>query len=154
MSRQAPGRREDYLRQLTLTTRWDDNDLYGHLNNAVHYRLFDTAVNGFLITECGFSPSSSDIIGVVAESGCRYFSELQFPAPVIAGLRVGYLGKSSVRYEIGLFTANSTQAAAEGFFVHVFVDRTDRRPRKLPDSLRTGLTALRFEDPSRLDQSD
>ena len=154
MSRQAPGYRTDYLREVTLSTRWDDNDLYGHMNNAVHYRLFDTAVNGFLIAECGFSPHTSDIIGIVAESGCRYFAELQFPDPVIAGLRVGHLGRSSVRYEIALFAKDSLQAAAEGYFVHVFVDRLDRRPRTLPDALRAKLATLMRDRHSIPDERD
>lgn len=152
MSREPPGRREDYRHEVVLTTRWDDNDLYGHLNNAVHYRLFDTAVNGFLITECGFAPATAEIVGLVAESGCRYFSELQFPASVIARLRVGRLGKSSVRYEIGLFAEGAAFAAAEGFFVHVFVDRIDHRPRVLPEELRSGLSRLLCEP--RLSQKD
>ena len=142
MSKDLPGQRGDYAREVLLTTRWDDNDLYGHLNNAVHYRLFDTAVNGLLIRDCGFDPVHSELIGVVAESGCRYFSELQFPHPVIAGVRVGRLGNSSVRYEIGLFAEDALHAAAEGYFVHVFVDRSDRRPRPLPAAFRAGLSAL------------
>lgn len=143
MSRALLGRRADYRYETVLTTRWDDNDLYGHMNNAVHYRLFDTAVNAYLISHCDFVPSKSDMIGLVAESGCRYHSELQFPQPIIAALRVGRLGTSSVRYEIGLFSGSSDVAAAEGFFVHVFVDRTDRRPQPLSDSLRQGLAALK-----------
>lgn len=142
MSRAIPGRRADYRYETVLTTRWDDNDLYGHMNNAVHYRLFDTAVNAYLISHCDFFPSKSDMIGLVAESGCRYHSELQFPAPIIAALRVGRLGTSSVRYEVGLFSESANVAAAEGFFVHVFVDRTDRRPRPLSDELRQGLASL------------
>lgn len=142
MSRQARGHRKDYVREVTLNTRWDDNDLYGHMNNSVHYRLFDTAVNGFLISDCGFSPRTSEIIGIVAESGCRYFEELQFPSPVVAGLRVAHLGRSSVRYEIALFSDGAMQPAAEGFFVHVFVDRVSRRPLVLPNDLRVGLATL------------
>lgn len=154
MSRQPPSHRSDYLREIPLGTRWDDNDIYGHMNNTVHYRLFDTAVNGFLIAECGFCPRSSDIIGIVAESGCRYFAELHFPGTVIAGLRVGHLGRTSVRYEIALFADDALQAAAEGFFVHVFVDRFDRRPRSLPESLRASLAKLTRGGPAKRAQTN
>jgi acyl-CoA thioester hydrolase len=142
MSKSRRTLRSEYRREVVLATRWDDNDVFGHLNNTVHYRLFDTVVNGFLIVDCGFDPLTSEVIGLVVESGCCYFSELRFPHAVIAGLRVDHVGNSSVRYEIGLFDGGALEAAAQGYFVHVFVDRLSRRPRPLPPWLRDGLSAL------------
>lgn len=144
MPKVTPGHRSNYVTEVVLATRWDDNDIYGHLNNTVHYRLFDTAVNGFLIASVGFDPLNSEVIGVVAESGCRYYAELRFPQTIFAGLRVARIGTTSVRYEIGLFTDDTAQAAAEGYFVHVFVNRETRRPQSLPDWLRSGVQSIRI----------
>jgi acyl-CoA thioester hydrolase len=119
-----------------------DNDIYGHMNNVVHYSLFDTAVNGWLIEEGVLDIASGDQIGLVVETGCRYFSEMAFPDVVSAGLRVARLGTSSVRYEVGLFRNDEAQAAAEGFFVHVYVDRQSRQPKPLNDRLRTALETI------------
>jgi len=124
-----------------LTTRWMDNDAYGHLNNVIYYSLFDTAVNAWLIEQGLLDPESSAQIGLVVESGCRFYAELGFPRPIEAGLRIARIGKSSVRYEIGLFSAGADQAAAEGFVVHVFVDRASRRPAPLTAEMR-----LRFAE--------
>ncbi len=142
------GRRADYRIFRTLTTRWSDNDVYGHMNNVVHYALFDTAVNGWLIEKQVLDPLNGANIGLVVETGCRYFAELAFPDAVTAGIRVARLGTSSVRYEVGLFRGETDEPAAEGHFVHVYVDRLTRRPAPLADDLRTLLqTALAEEEP-------
>lgn len=140
--RPPPGTRAHYRDFVPLHTRWSDNDVYGHLNNVVHYALFDTAVNGWLIRQSGLALSGTGPIGLVAESGCRYYSEIVFPDLVTAGLRVAHLGRSSVRYEIGLFRNDDHAAAAEGFFVHVYVDRQTRRPEAMPDDFRSTLARL------------
>jgi len=119
-----------------------DNDIYGHMNNVVHYSLFDTAVNAWLIENGVLDIHSGAQIGLVVETGCRYFSELAFPDVVTAGIRVGRLGSSSVRYEIGLFRNDEPTAAAEGFFVHVYVDRTSRKPKALAPALSAALEAI------------
>lgn len=142
MSRPLPSTRADYRAFRTLTTRWMDNDIYGHMNNVVHYSLFDSAVNGWLIEEGVLDIAAGSQIGLVVETGCRYFSEMAFPDLVTAGLRVARLGTSSVRYEVGLFRNDETQAAAEGFFVHVYVDRDSRRPKPLSDGLRAALETI------------
>lgn len=119
-----------------------DNDIYGHMNNVVHYSLFDTAVNGWLIEKDVLDIHAGDQIGLVVETGCRYFSELAFPDVVTAGIVVTKLGTSSVRYEVGLFRNDEQLAAAEGFFVHVYVDRAAKRPCPLADGLRAALKAI------------
>jgi acyl-CoA thioester hydrolase len=124
-----------------------DNDIYGHMNNVVHYALFDTAVNSWLIEKGVLDIHAGDQIGLVVETGCRYFSELAFPDVVTAGIVVTKLGVSSVRYEVGLFRNDEQRAAAEGFFVHVYVDRATRRPRALGDGLREALKRIEA-DPS------
>jgi len=116
-----------------------DNDVYGHLNNVVHYSFFDTAVSGWLLEQGLIHPHKGDQIGLVVETGCRYFAEISFPDTVTAGIRVAKLGTSSVRYEIGLFRNDEQDAAAEGFFVHVYVDRATRRPKSLNERLRNAL---------------
>jgi acyl-CoA thioester hydrolase len=119
-----------------------DNDIYGHMNNVVHYSLFDTAVNGWLIGQGALDIHGGDQIGLVVETGCRYFSEMAFPDMVTAGLRVARLGSSSVRYEVGLFRNDDETAAAEGFFVHVYVERATRRPKELNAKLRGALETI------------
>lgn len=119
-----------------------DNDVYGHMNNVVHYSLFDTAVNGWLIENGALDIHAGGQIGLVVETGCRYFAEMAFPDVVTAGLRVARLGTSSVRYEVGLFRNDENEAAAEGFFVHVYVDRQTRRPKPLEASLRAVLESI------------
>lgn len=118
-----------------------DNDAYGHMNNVVHYSLFDTAVNGWLI-ENGVLDIHGAQIGLVVETGCKYFAEMAFPDTIHAGIRVAKLGNSSVRYEIGLFRNDETEAAAEGFFVHVYVDAATRRPAPLNPALRAKLESI------------
>lgn len=119
-----------------------DNDVYGHVNNVVYYSWFDTAVNAHLIEHGALDIRRGDTIGLVVQTQCDYFSELEFPQTVEAGLRVTRIGTSSVRYEVGLFAQGSPVAAAQGHFVHVYVDRRTRRPRALPDKLRAVLEAL------------
>jgi acyl-CoA thioester hydrolase len=142
MSAAAPERRADYPHFLSIPTRWMDNDIYGHMNNVVHYSLFDTAVNGWLIEEGVLDIAGGDQIGLVVETGCRYFAEMAFPDVGQAGVRVARQGTSSVRYEVGLFRNDETRAAAEGFFVHVYVDRETRKPKPLNGRLRAALEAI------------
>jgi acyl-CoA thioester hydrolase len=137
--RSTPSHRGQYRVFRTITTRWMDNDVYGHLNNVVHYSLFDTAVSGWLLERGLIHPHRGDQIGLVVETGCRYFAELSFPDVITAGIRVSKLGTSSVRYEVGLFGGDNEAAAAEGFFVHVYVDRATRRPAPLHGRLRNTL---------------
>lgn len=140
--RRVPSRRADYVFFREMATRWMDNDVYGHINNVVHYSLFDTAVNTWLIERGLLDPKKSSQIGLVAETGCRYCSEMSYPDIIVAGLRVGRIGTSSVRYEIGLFRNNDDVAAAEGFFVHVYVNSTTRRPEPIAAPLRAALETL------------
>jgi acyl-CoA thioester hydrolase len=132
----------DYPVFRRITTRWMDNDMYGHMNNVVHYSLFDTAVNGWLIDKGLLDPATSTSFGLVVETGCKYFAEMKFPDLIHAGLRVGHLGNSSVRFEIGLFCNDETLAAAEGFFIHVYVDRETRRPTLIDTPRRKALKSL------------
>jgi acyl-CoA thioester hydrolase len=140
--RRSFGTRADYRAFRTIQTRWMDNDVYGHMNNVVHYSLFDTAVNGWLIEKGVLDLHGGDQIGLVVETGCRYRAELAFPDVVTAGLRVGRLGSSSVRYEVGLFRNEDQEAAAEGYFIHVYVDRMSRRPKPLNRALREALEGI------------
>ncbi len=129
-----------------LSTRWMDNDIYGHLNNVVYYSLFDTAVNRYLIEAGALDIHGGEVIGLVVETHCNFFGSLAFPQRIDAGLRVTQQGRSSVRYEIGLFAADAELCAARGHFVHVYVDRETRRPvQALPD---TYLQALRKLNPT------
>jgi acyl-CoA thioester hydrolase len=137
--RAAADHRGGYRHFQRITTRWMDNDAYGHVNNVVYYSWFDTVVNGYLVQQGVLDIGAGDVIGLVVETQCRYFSELAFPQPVDLGLRVGRLGRSSVRYEIGVFAAGEPTASAQGHFVHVYVDRTTRRPTALPAPLRAVL---------------
>lgn len=134
--------RAAYRRFRALPTRWADNDIYGHINNAAYYGFFDTAVNCFLIEEAGLDVHAGAVIGLVVETGCNYFAPLAFPETVEAGVRVARLGNSSVSYEIGLFKQGEDQPAAQGHFVHVYVDRDTRRPVRLPDGMRAALEAI------------
>ncbi len=143
--RQGPGRRADYRAFTEITTRWSDNDLYGHMNNVVHYALFDTAVNRWLIDNGVLDIHGGAQIGLVVETGCRYHGEIAYPDVVTAGLRVSRIGTSSVRYELGLFRNDSDEAAAEGFFVHVYVDRETRKPSPLNAPLRAALEGVLVE---------
>jgi len=135
LDRPQPLPRSAYRRFVPLTTRWLDNDAYGHINNVVYYALFDTAVNGVLIEAGAIDIAAGAVIGYVVETRCNYFAPLAFPQPLEAGIRVGRIGGSSVRYEIGIFAAGAAETAARGHFIHVYVDRATERPVALPDSL-------------------
>jgi acyl-CoA thioester hydrolase len=143
--RATPTVRSRYPRVQPITTRWMDNDVYGHVNNVVHYSFFDTAVNRFLIESGVLDIHAGEVIGLVVETRCSYFTSIAFPQTVAAGLRVEHLGRSSVRYEIGLFADDEPMAAAVGHFVHVYVDRTTRRPVPLPEALKAALAPLHSE---------
>jgi acyl-CoA thioester hydrolase len=134
---------ESYPHTLPIPTRWMDNDIYGHVNNVVYYSYFDTVINRWLIHEGGLDIHDGDVIGLCAESHCTFHGPLAFPEVVQAGLKVGHLGRSSVRYEIGLFGEDANTPAATGWFVHVFVDRDTRRSTKqMPEKLRDALERL------------
>jgi acyl-CoA thioester hydrolase len=143
--------RADYVAWRTITTRWRDDDAYGHLNNATYYELFDTAVNAYLYEATGVDVRRLPQIGVVAETSCRYFRELGFPEPIETGLVVDKVGTSSVVYRIGLFQGRSDEAAAEGRFVHVYVDNADQaRPATpMPDLIRAAVEPLRMAEEPR-----
>lgn len=134
--------RAGYPHLFDLATRWADNDIYGHVNNAVYYFWFDTAVNRYLIDNGVLDPAGSPIFGVVVETGCKYARSVSFPEPVQIGLRVAKIGNSSVRYELAVFTAGVEAPAATGHFVQVYVDRESRRPVPVPDRVRAALRAL------------
>ncbi|TFZ00451.1 acyl-CoA thioesterase [Ramlibacter henchirensis] len=140
--RPQPEPRSAYKVFRTISTRWMDNDVYGHVNNVVYYSWFDTAVNAHLIERGALDIEGGGAIGLVIETQCNYFAPLAFPQTVEAGLRVARLGGSSVRYEVGLFAAGQPSTAAKGHFVHVYVDRATRRPVPLPDRLRSVLEEL------------
>src|ERR1700722_3741202 len=142
MSRPVPTKRADYPHFLSINTRWSDNDLYGHVNNVVYYSYFDTVVNEYLIRHGALDLEAGKTIGLVVETHCSYFASLAFPERIDAGLRVTRLGTSSVRYEVGIFGEGSTEAAAQGDFVHVYVDRETRRPGPVPEVLVAALKPL------------
>ena len=141
-ARQSPDQREDYRYFMTITTRWMDNDVYGHINNVQYYSYFDTAVNRYLIDRGVLDIHHGDVIGLVVETHCNFFSSAAFPQDIEAGIRVAHLGRSSVRYEVGLFVGDRDQAIAQGHFVHVYVDRASEKPVNIPDSLRSVLSKL------------
>lgn len=135
-------KREAFAVFRPITTRWMDNDVYGHVNNVHYYSFFDSAVNGWLVEQGLLDMRTSPVIGLVVETGCTYFSSLAFPDLIEAGIRVTKLGRSSVRYEIGIFRAGESEAAAQGHFVHVYVDRETQRPVEIPASTRRALSGL------------
>ena len=134
--------RDHYRAWRRIATRWADNDAYGHVNNVVYYGWFDTAVNAWLIETGLLDIAGGDPLGLVVETGCRYAAPLVFPQAVDIGLAVESIGKSSVRYSLGVFAEGSSEAAAEGFFVHVYVDRAQRKPVPLPPSWRSMLETI------------
>ena len=137
----APMLRDAYRSFLAIPTRWIDNDVYGHVNNVVYYAYFDTIVNAHLVRS-GLDIRDSPQIGVVVETACRFHTPIAFPDAVHAGLRVAAIGRSSVRYEIGIFRGDDREAAATGRFVHVWVDRSTRRPVAIPARIRAALERL------------
>ena len=136
------GRRVDYKHFMPLQTRWMDNDLYGHVNNVVYYSYFDTLLNRYLIDHGGLDIQQGQIIGIAVETLCRFHKSFAYPETIDGGLRIGKLGTSSVRYEIGLFAQGEDLARAEGHFVHVFVDRPTQRPTPIPDRIRAALARI------------
>lgn len=139
-----PDTRDHYAHCSPISTRWGDNDIYGHVNNVQYYSFFDTVVNRYLIAAGALDIHAGAVIGLVVETHCNYFAPLAFPQDVEAGIRVAHVGRSSVRYEIGLFAPGEAVAAAMGHFVHVYVDRASRRPVALPAALLQALAPLRI----------
>jgi acyl-CoA thioester hydrolase len=140
--KKTPGARAAYRVFLPVQTRWDDNDLYGHVNNVRYYAFFDSVINRHLIEHGALDLAQSAVIGLCVDSQCSFFAPVAFPQALEAGLRVAHLGRSSVRYEVGIFLAGAPAACAEGHFVHVYVDRASRRPVELPPPLRQVLEPL------------
>ena len=128
-----------------MNTRWNDNDIYGHLNNVIYYELFDTAVNKWLIKNNLIDIKSGNNIGLIVQSGCNYFSSFRYPEDIDAGIRITKIGNSSVRYEVGLFKQNDDLASADGFFIHVFVDRDSNKPIKLDYEFKKKLDSIYVE---------
>ncbi|MEQ8279034.1 MAG: thioesterase family protein [Deltaproteobacteria bacterium] len=141
--------RDSYRWFTTVATRWADNDVYGHVNNVVYYAFFDTAVNRYLIEEGVLDIHEGDSIGLVVETSCRYHEPVAFPESVDVGVRVTRIGNSSVHYEVGVFRAGADTAAADGRFIHVYVDRVTRRPKPLGASMRECLERVLVLDPAR-----
>jgi acyl-CoA thioester hydrolase len=142
MDRAPPPTRADYPVLYDIPTRWLDNDIYGHVNNVNYYSYFDTAIANFLMGEGGLDPWRDEVVGFCVESACRFRRGIRFPDRVSAGLRVTKLGRSSVRYEIGIFRGDEDAAAADGHFVHVFVERAEERAAPIPPAIRAALARL------------
>lgn len=142
MSNRQNEYRENYISFSNITTRWSDNDIYGHVNNVTYYAYFDTAANNYLIEKAGLDIESSSIIGLVVNSGCNYNSAIAYPDKIDAGLRVDKLGNSSVQYGIAIFKSGKNEAAAHGHFVHVFVDRETNKSVPIPEKMRIALQAI------------
>lgn len=140
----APVETRDRYRYFTpLQTRWADNDVYGHVNNVTYYAYFDTVINCYLIEKGGLDIAAGDVVGFAVETMCRFFKPVAYPDALEAGLRVGKLGNSSVRYEVGIFRKGEKDAAAAGHFIHVFVDRRDNRPTPVPPRIRGALEKIK-----------
>ena len=142
MPEQPKHLRRDYKHFQPITTRWHDNDIYGHVNNVVYYGFFDTAVNNYLIQQGGLDIQNGDIVGFVVSSACDYFASIAYPDLIEVGVRVAKLGNSSVQYELAIFREGEQEASAAGRFVHVFVERASNRPTPIPSRLRAALEAL------------
>ena len=140
--RQNPTNRSDYNYFSKMKTRWNDNDIYGHLNNVLYYELFDTAVNKWLIKNNLIDIKKGNNIGLIVQSGCNYFSSFEYPEDIDAGIRVTKIGNSSVRYEVGLFKSNDDLASADGFFIHVYVDRVSNKPINLDYEFKKKLDSI------------
>ena len=143
MSKENIETRDRYPHFLSIQTRWSDNDIYGHVNNVTYYSYFDTVVNCFLIDQGGLDIETDSVIGVAVETMCKFNKPLAYPEVLEVGLRVGKLGNSSVRYEIGIFQEGAAEAAAMGHFVHVFVDRATGKPAPIPDAIRSALEQIK-----------
>jgi acyl-CoA thioester hydrolase len=142
VSREEPARRSEFKHWRRMSTRWADNDAYGHVNNTVFYEWFDSAVNAWMVERGMLDITNGDPIGLVVETRCSYFAPLAFPQDVEVGLAVLNLGRSSIRYRIGIFADREESAAAQGEFVHVVVDRANRHPVEIPASWRRALEAI------------
>ncbi len=142
----GPESRTNYRHFFKIPTRWMDNDVYHHVNNVVYYSFFDTVINEYLMHEGGLDYEHGDIVGLAIETGCAFHKPIQFPQVVDAGLRVGKLGNSSVRYEVGLFIEGDEDCAANGHFVHVFVERDETKPTPIPPKLRACMERLLIDD--------
>lgn len=142
MARAQAAMRDQYPWFTAITTRWSDNDVYGHVNNVVYYSYFDSVANRYLIDEGGLDIHGGETVGLVVNSGCDYFTPVAYPEPLQGGLRVDRLGSSSVQYGIGIFRKGSNEACANGTFTHVFVDRRSNRPMPIPGPMRKALTAI------------
>ncbi len=134
--------RADYFFFLDIPTRWKDNDIYGHVNNVVYYSYFDTVIAHYLVHQGELDPHTGPVVGFAVETHCNFYRPLSFPDVLEVGLRVAYIGNSSVRYEIGIFCQPEIEPAATGYFVHVFVDRQSRQSASVPSSIRTALEKL------------
>ncbi len=147
MSKPPPATRTQFRAWFPIITRWADNDVYGHVNNVLYYSWFDSAVNRFLIERGTLDIASSPFIGLVVETGCRFHSSISYPDSVTIGLCISHIGTSSVRYEAAAFREASTVASAEGFLVHVYVDRRTMRPAPIPADARAAMHAIHGEQP-------
>ncbi len=142
MATQVNITRLDYKAFYPVTTRWMDNDIYGHVNNIVYYAYFDTAANTFLINHCGLDIQQGELIALVVSSSCEYLSPVAFPDKIEVGIRIDNLGNSSVQYGLAIFKQGEDMACAFGSFIHVFVDRVSRRPKRIPDAMRKNMLKL------------
>lgn len=142
-ARKQPETRTRYRHFQIIPTRWKDNDVYGHVNNVEYYSYFDTIINRYLIDAGGLNPHVDTVVGIAVETMCRFQRSFSYPEDVDAGLRVGHLGNSSVRYEVGLFGRGEDEARAQGHFVHVFVDRASNKPAQIPPRIRAALEKIR-----------
>jgi acyl-CoA thioester hydrolase len=145
MAKQVDITREDYQVFYPVTTRWNDNDVYGHVNNVTYYSYFDTAANTFLINQCGLDIHQGQIVGLVVSSGCDYLEPVEFPEKLEVGLRIDHLGNSSVQYALAIFKEKQRNACAFGRFTHVFVNRTNNRPERIPDTMRAVMKRILVE---------
>lgn len=141
--KKEPGRQADYPYRVEIQTRWSDNDMFGHLNNVVYQRFFEHIVVKFLTGPCGLDLMSAPVITFAAESSCRFIKPLSYPSAVVAGIRIDHMGRTSARYGLGLFEEGCDEAAAEGHWIHVFVDRASQRPVPIPDAVRAVFEAHR-----------
>lgn len=148
MASQVGMTRADYKIFYPVTTRWMDNDIYGHVNNVTYYSYFDTAANTFLINHCGLDIHKGDIVGFVVSSGCEYLAPIAFPDKIEVGIRIDRLGNSSVQYGLGIFKDKEVQACAFGHFIHVFVDREANKPVRIPDYMRKNMEKIAVENAS------
>jgi acyl-CoA thioester hydrolase len=143
MSRESQEeRREQYRHFMTIPTRWIDNDIYAHVNNATYYTYFDTIINHYLIMEGGLDPAAGDQVGFAVETFCRFLAPVAFPDVLEVGLRIGKLGNSSVRYELAIFKPGRAEPCAVGYFVHVFVNRQTQQPQSIHPRLRMAMQKL------------